>query len=94
MKNIKLENEITVNTLKKVYFTQEWWRPRLDNSSDMEQFLENLDNWYITDTALKIIVHEIFNENKNGGFRKTLDVFGSRNKKRFIKNKLAELLGE
>ena len=94
MKIIKIENDITIATLKKVYYTQDWWRQILDNASDMKQYLENLDNAYITEEALKVVVNDIFKEKSNGGFRSSLDVFGTRNKKRFIKSKLMELIGE
>ena len=92
MPKIKIENEITLNTLRKIYKTQEWWQPILDNCSEMKQFLENLDNGYITKASLHIIVNDIFREKSKGGFRSTLDCFGNRNKKRFIKSKLEELM--
>ena len=92
MEKIKLENEITINTLRKVYKTQDWFQTMLDNASDMNQFLENLDNGYVTREALLIITTRIFSVNNNGGFRNSLDVFGNRSKKRFVKSKLEELL--
>lgn len=92
MPKIKIENEITLNTLRKIYKTQEWWQPILDNCSEMKQFLENLDNGFITKASLHIIVNDIFREKSKGGFRSTLDCFGTRAKKRFIKSKLEELL--
>ena len=58
----------------------------------MKQFLENLDNGFVTKESLYIIVNDIFNEKAKGGFRSTLDCFGTRNKKRFIKSKLEELM--
>lgn len=92
MIKIKIENEITLNTLRKIYKTQEWWQPILDNCSEMSQFLENLDNGFITKASLHIIVNDIFREKSKGGFRDTLDCFGSRAKKRFIRSKLEELM--
>ena len=92
MKKITIENEITLNTLRKIYKTQEWWQSILDDKSEMKQFLENLDNGFVTKESLYIIVNDIFNEKAKGGFRSTLDCFGTRNKKRFIKSKLEELM--
>lgn len=92
MSKIKIENEITLNTLRKIYKTQEWWRGILDDHSDMNQFLENLDNGFVTKESLYVIVNDIFREKIKGGFRDSLDCFGNRNKKRFIKSKLEELM--
>lgn len=92
MIKITIENEITLNTLRKIYKTQEWWRGILDDRSEMKQFLENLDNGFITKESLEVIVNDIFREKSKGGFRSTLDCFGTRNKKRFIRSKLEELM--
>lgn len=92
MTQIKIENTITLNTLRKIYKTQDWWQSSLDENSEMKQFLENLDNGFVTKESLKIIVNQIFHEKTKGGFRKTLDCFGSRAQKRFIRGKLEELM--
>lgn len=94
MEKILIKNDITINTLRKIYKTQVWWQGILDSKSDMKQFLENLDNGFITKDALFVIVDDIFREKSKGGFRDSLKCFESRAKKRFIKDKLIELLGD
>lgn len=89
---IYINNDIMANTLRKIYKTQNYWQSLLDEYSYMNQFLENIDNNYIMSKSLWLIINNIFNEKPDGSFRKSLKVFGTRNKKRFIKEKLNELL--
>ena len=59
----------------------------------MEQPFENLDNRYVTKKMLQMIINLAFREKTDGSFPKsTAAAFGSRNKCRFIKSKLEELL--
>lgn len=88
---IYINNDIMANTLRKIYKTQNYWQSTLDEYSEMNQFLENIDNNYIMSQSLWLIINNIFNEKLDGGFRKTLKIFGTRSKKRFIKEKLIEL---
>lgn len=91
--NIKIENKIIVFTLKKIYKNNAWYQGVLDANSESHNMLEDLDNGFISKKALELIVKEIFKEQGNGGFRKSLDCFGSRKStKRFIKSELEELL--
>lgn len=36
MTQIKIENTITLNTLRKIYKTQDWWQSSLDENSEMK----------------------------------------------------------
>lgn len=93
MEIIKIENDITLATLRKIYKTQEWYQRCLDNQAEQNQFLENLDNGFITKLNLHTIIYDIFKEKNGGGFRNSLDCFGTRAKKRFIRDILKEIYG-
>jgi hypothetical protein len=88
--HIIIENEITINTLKKIardsYFN-------LDRFAESGQPLENLDNGFVTPEWLTWVIKRVFSEKSNGSFpNSTSTMFGNRNKIRFIKSKLEELL--
>lgn len=93
MNRIKIEYQ-SVNywTLRKIY-KGSWYRDALDSVSEQNQFMENLDNEFITEQALKIIINSVFNEKSSGKFpNSTKDMFGTRAKCRFVRDKLKELL--
>lgn len=98
MQKIYINNEITKATLKKLYkalhIFNNYWSEILDDRSDMGQFLENIENGYITTEALKIIVFDVFKRNAKGAFRDCLNYLETRSKKRFVHDKLNELLPE
>ena len=88
--HIQIDNEITKNTLRKIIKHSYW---DFDEYAEMEQPLENIDNGFVTKVMLEQIIKRVFRVKANGSFPKsTKDMFTTRNKARFIKSKLEELL--
>lgn len=98
MQKIYIQNDITKATLKKLYkilmINNNWWCESLDNHSDMNQYLENIENGYITLDALKRIVFDLFKQDKKGGFRDCLSYYETRSKKRWLHDRFNDLLPE
>lgn len=88
--HIIIENEITINTLRKIVRNMPF---NLDRFAEMEQPLENLDNGFITPEYLKAVIQGVFNLKANGKYpNSTLSMFGHKGKADFVKSKLEELL--
>ena len=88
-KRIKIENEITLATIKKI---TRYNLASLEDYAEHGQPMENLDNGFVTEDMLNRIIDVILHEKNDGSFRKSVkDLFGNRNKVRFIKSKLQEL---
>lgn len=98
MERIYIENAISLATLRKIYkvmnVENKYWAESLDRHSDMNQYLENLDNGFITLECLQKIVFDLFRQDSKKSFRECLSYFGTRQKKRFIHDRLNDLLPE
>lgn len=87
---IKIENSITLNTLKKVVRSV---AINLDIYAEHGQPMENLEKGFVTKMWLTMIIRRVFTPKSNGGYASSVSAaFGNRNKVRFIKTKLEELL--
>lgn len=89
-RKIIIEKDITRFTLIKI-IKNSWFN--FDDTCESKQPLEDLDNGFIEEDTLKAILKTAFREKTDGSFpNSTKTMFGSRNKCRYVKSCLENLL--